>query len=211
MDGNHRGAGKRRSFLRIRNSCGEILANHEVIALTENNHEVIDMSWGAQVGGTELCINPVRFSSFHFRYFKVSLLKKVNYSSSYSVKPGVSDFFEGSLQEKVQAEPSQSFGKHEIFPQTVGGMDKKGWLFKGLSKWISTRGGKQLWQQHCGARSLCRGVYDGALCSPVHRKDEEYIGNECTFLQLKLLIYVFYVFWTESPILIAPLCFRRGV
>lgn len=42
MDGNHRGAGKRRSFLRIRNSCGEILANHEVIALTENNHEVID-------------------------------------------------------------------------------------------------------------------------------------------------------------------------
>lgn len=50
----------------------------------------------------------------------------MNYSSSYSVKPGVSDFFEGSLQEKVQAEPSQSFGKHEIFPQTVGGMDKKG-------------------------------------------------------------------------------------
>lgn len=146
------------------------------------------------MGGRELCINPVKFSSFHFRYLKVSLLKKVKYSSSYSVKPEVSVFFEGLLQEKVQAEPSQSFGKQEIFPHTFGGMDKKGCLFKGLSRWISTRGGKQLWQQHCGARSLCRGVYDGALCSAVYRKGEEYVGNECTFLQLKLLIYVFYVF-----------------
>lgn len=90
-------------------------------------------------------------------------------------------------------------------------MDKHFWLLVGLGRQICTGWGKQLWQQRCGTRSLCWGVYDGALCLAVHRRDKEYTGNECTFLQLKLSIYVFYIFWTESPILVAALCFKRGI